>query len=239
MTAPFVIAHLYPRDMSIYGDLGNVITLRRRLEWRGHPVEVRPVEVGAAFDPTAADIIFGGGGQDSGQLAVGADLQARGEALRAAAAAGVPMLLVCGLYQLFGHAFVTEDGRRIPGIGVFDAITHASAARLIGNVVLSSGFGQLVGFENHSGRTLLGPDQAPLGRVVTGGGNDGVSGAEGAVAHAAVGTYLHGPVLPNNPRLADHLIGVAMRRRGRDPVLAPLDDGLETVAAAVAARRPR
>lgn len=234
-----VIAHLYPREMNIYGDLGNIIALVRRLERRGYVAEVRPVEIGKAFDLAEADIVFGGGGQDSGQLVMGSDLVKRGEELRQMVADGVPMLTICGTYQLFGRGFTTMEGREIGGIDVFRASTIGGQVRMIGNVVVESAFGRLVGFENHSGQTILEPGQEPLGRVVKGFGNNPKSKREGAVAQNAIGTYLHGPILPKNPVLADHLIAVAVRRRHGVKELEPLDDRLEMAAAKVAASRPQ
>ena len=236
---PIVIAHLYPSAMNIYGDLGNIIALRKRLEWRGYAVEVRPVEVGQPFDFESVDIIFGGGGQDSGQVRIGPDLLERADALRGAIAAGMPALVVCGLYQLFGHEFLTEGGARIKGIGVFDAQTRASNTRMIGNVVIETPFGRLVGFENHSGQTTLGKGQAPLGRVTKGYGNNERKRHEGAIVENAIGTYLHGPVLPKNPLLSDHLVTAALVRRGIHAELAPLDDVIERAAAESAASRPQ
>ncbi len=233
------IAHLYPDDMNTYGDSGNLLALRRRLQWRGYHVEVVDVHSGTVFDLNRADLVLGGGGQDSGQLRIGADLRSRGGQLTAAAADGLPMLLVCGLYQLFGVGFVTATGHEIDGIGVFGAITRGSATRLIGNIELTSPFGRLVGFENHSGQTTLLGDQQPLGRVVRGWGNNDHTTHEGAVTHNVIGTYLHGPVLPKNPMLTDHLIRCALQRRNITQELAPLNDELELVAAAAAARRPQ
>ena len=227
MSAAIVIAHLYPREMNIYGDLGNIITLRKRLEWRGYDVVVRPVEVGASWDLSEADIIFGGGGQDSGQLVIGADLLTRGESLRALAAAGTPMLVVCGTYQLFGHGFATLDGHEIPGIDVFGAKTVASTVRMIGNIVVDGPWGRLVGFENHSGQTTLDPGQEPLGSVLTGYGNNREARFEGARSFNAFGTYMHGPLLPKNPMLADHLLRAALTRRYGEIELGQLDDGRE------------
>ena len=239
MSQIITIAHLYPREMNIYGDMGNIITLIKRLEWRGYAPVVRRLEIGEPFDFEGVDIIFGGGGQDSGQLVVGADLIARGPQLRKLAAEGMPMLVICGLYQLFGREFVTGTGDVIPGIGVFAASTRAGSQRMIGNVVTQSAYGTLVGFENHSGQTVLDAKQPALGKVVKGFGNNPSSGQEGAVSGAAIGTYLHGPVLPKNPQLADHLILAALKRRYGVEMLAPLDDHLETAAAKVAATRPR
>jgi CobQ-like glutamine amidotransferase family enzyme len=239
MKPKLVIAHLYPREMNIYGDAGNVLSLVKRLEWRGYEAEVRAVEVGEPFDFRQVDIVFGGGGQDRGQLLVGPDLVKHGEALQAAVDDGLPMLLVCGLYQLFGRGFTTTDGQELPGIGVFYARTQGGGERLIGNIVLESAYGPLVGFENHSGQTILEAGQAPLGRVTKGYGNDATSHHEGAVRHNAIGTYLHGPILPKNPVLADHLLLTALRRRYGITTLAPLDDRIEAAAARTAADRPR
>ncbi len=207
------IAHLYPREMSIYGDGGNIRALVQRLKWRGYEAIVEAVEVGKPYDFSKADIVFGGGGQDRGQLIVGADLLERGEALRQAADNGMPMLLVCGLYQLFGHGFTTIEGQTIPGIGVFKVATVGSTTRMIGNIAVESPYGRLVGFENHSGCTTLEAGQKPLGRVTRGYGNDPKSKQEGAVTNNAIGTYLHGPILPKNPELADFLILAALKRK--------------------------
>jgi CobQ-like glutamine amidotransferase family enzyme len=236
---PFVIAHLYPSAMNIYGDLGNVITLTKRLEWRGYRVVVESVEVGQPFDFGKADLIFGGGGQDSGQVRIGPDLLERGPEIRIAVEKGMPALVVCGLYQLFGHEFVTEGGMSIKGIGVFDAQTRASTVRMIGNTVVDSAYGRLVGFENHSGQTTLNPGQAPLGRVVRGYGNNAKKRNEGAMTGNAIGTYLHGPVLPKNPALADFLLSAALRRRGVEGELVALDDTIEHAAARSATSRPQ
>lgn len=239
MSRKLVIAHLYPGEMNIYGDLGNVIALKKRLEWRGYEAEVRAVEIDQPFDWAAADIVFGGGGQDSGQLLVGPDLAQRGEELRQLAADGMPMLLICGLYQLFGRGFTTLDGREIPGIDVFRASTVGSNVRMIGNIVIDSPFGRLVGFENHSGQTILEPVQEPLGQVKQGYGNNPRSKREGAIMNQAIGTYLHGPILPKNPKLADHLILEALRRRYDVIGLEPLEDARERLAAKIAASRPQ
>jgi CobQ-like glutamine amidotransferase family enzyme len=233
------IAHLYPREMNIYGDLGNIITLVKRLEWRGYEAEVLAVEYGEAFDFSGIDIVFGGGGQDSGQVAMGQDLLRRGGEIRELASDGVPMLLICGSYQLFGRGFTTVDQQEIPGIGVFGAQTIGSGQRMVGNISIDSPFGRLIGFENHSGETVLEPGQAALGTVQMGFGNNGTSGEEGAVSGNAIGTYMHGPLLPKNPALADHLLLAALRRRYGVEELEPLDDELEHLTARVAASRPR
>lgn len=234
------ILHLYPEELNIYGDYGNILALRRRLEWRGYAVKVIRAGIGSKIEIQAADIIFGGGGQDRGQLAVGQDLQRHAKALLKARKNGVPMLTICGTYQLFGHDFTTIEGTVIPGIGLFKARTVGSRMRMIGNeIVEADGLGRLVGFENHSGRTILEAGQDPLGKVVQGFGNDGRSGFEGARSQNTYGTYLHGPVLPKNPRLADALILAALTNRHGIKQLEPLNDYLEEVAAKDAASRPQ
>jgi lipid II isoglutaminyl synthase (glutamine-hydrolysing) len=233
------LIHLYPREMNIYGDTGNVLVLRRRLQWRGLPVEVVPVSVGDPL-PTDADILLGGGGQDAAQGEIGADFASRGAELRAMADDGVVMLAICGTYQMLGHEFVTHDGRHIQGVGVLDLVTHGQAERLIGNnYVDTAESGRLVGYENHSGLTELGPGTRPLGTTPPGRGNNGRDQTEGAVRDNVIGTYLHGPVLAKSPRFADDLLRRALTRRGRDGHLDPLDDSLPELAARVAVGRPR
>lgn len=239
MSQKITILHLYPREMSIYGDFGNVLTLRRRLEWRGYEVEI--IEAGVDDDPkiAEADIIFAGGGQDRGQIAVGQDLQRHKDALLKACEAGVPILTICGTYQLFGHHFTTLDGTNIPGIGLFDAETVGSKDRMIGNVIIDSEFGQIVGFENHSGKTKLNESQQPLGNATKGFGNDGSSGFEGARVNNTFGTYMHGPVLPKNPSFTDYLILTALKNKYGVTELKPLDDQLEEAAHKSASSRPQ
>jgi len=238
MTA-LTLVHLYPREMNIYGDTGNVLVLRRRLAWRNIDVRVVPVAVGDAL-PSEADIVLGGGGQDAAQGDIGADFAARGAQLRAMADDGVVMLAICGTFQMLGHEFVTQDGRSIPGVGVLDLITRGQEQRLIGNnFVDTEHSGRLVGYENHSGLTELGAGVTALGTTQPGRGNNGRDRTEGAVRANVFGTYLHGPVLAKSPRFADELIKRALRRRGDSDVLAPLDDSLAETAARVAVGRPR
>jgi CobQ-like glutamine amidotransferase family enzyme len=233
------LVHLYPREMNIYGDTGNVVVVRRRLEWRNLPVEVVPVSVGDPL-PNDVDIVLGGGGQDAAQGEIGADFAARAPQLRAMADDGVVMLAICGTYQMLGHEFLTQDGRRIEGVGVLDVITRGQHERLIGNnYVDTPDAGRLVGYENHSGLTELGPDARPLGTTQPGRGNNGRDQTEGAVRDNVIGTYLHGPVLAKSPRFADELIRRAFERRGEQVELAPLDDSLAEQAARVAVGRPR
>jgi lipid II isoglutaminyl synthase (glutamine-hydrolysing) len=234
-----VLVHLYPREMNIYGDTGNVLVLRKRLEWRGRPVRVVPVSVGDPL-PHDADILLGGGGQDAAQGEIGADFAARGAELRAMADDGVVMLTICGSYQMLGHEFVTQEGRRIAGVGVLDVTTQGQPVRLIGNnYVDTPDAGRLVGYENHSGLTTLGPGARPLGTTQAGRGNNGKDGTEGAVRDNVIGTYLHGPVLAKSPRFADDLLRRAYARLGESTDLEPLDDTLPEVAARVAVGRPR
>jgi len=241
------IAHLYPDVMNIYGDRGNIIALRYRCESRGIGVEVVDVNVGDAFDPAAFDILVMGGGQDREQRRIAGDLVERGAGIRAAVEDGLPVLAVCGGFQMFGHRYVDQDGGAIPGIGVFDLETRhpgPRADRCIGDVVLATEFGDVVGFENHGGRTYLAPGQQPFGTVKRGFGNNAKDGGEGARHKNAIGTYLHGSLLPKNPAIADELILAALRRRcGEEATLPPLDDASELAAhgaaTTVAARRAR
>ncbi|MHB8780574.1 MAG: type 1 glutamine amidotransferase [Candidatus Geothermincolia bacterium] len=233
MSRPLTICHLYPELMNIYGDRGNVITLRRRCEWRGMPVEVHEVSLRQRIDPDQYDIFFLGGGQDREQVLVCQDLlEVKGEALRSAAASGACFLTVCGGYQLLGRYFLTYTGETLPGIEIFDAWTEGAQERFIGNMVIevtgpSGAPLRGVGFENHSGHTYLGETARPLGRVVTGYGNNGVDGMEGCRVGNAIGTYLHGSLLPKNPWLADELLLAALRRHDAGATLAPLDDFME------------
>jgi CobQ-like glutamine amidotransferase family enzyme len=236
---PLVLVHLYPREMNIYGDTGNVMVLRKRLQWRGLPVTVVPVSIGDPL-PADADILLGGGGQDAAQGDIGQDFAARGPDLRAMADDGVVMLTICGSYQMLGHEFVTQEGVRIAGVGVLDVATHGQLERLIGNnYVDTPDAGRLVGYENHSGLTTLGPGVRPLGTTQPGRGNNGRDGTEGAVRDNVIGTYLHGPVLAKSPSFADDLLRRAYARRGESRQLEPIDDTLPQLAARVAVGRPR
>ncbi len=217
------IIQLYPRDMNLYGDWGNTLALKKRLKWRGFTVRIIDHNPGDTTDFMAGDIFIGGGGQDAGQEIIQDDLLARADELRCLAESGVPMLMICGMYQLFGRAFTTHDGRVIRGAGILPLETYAKAERLIGNITLESEeFGQIVGYENHSGQTLLDEGMSPLGRVVRGAGNDETGQVEGARLCNIVATYLHGPILPKNPRLADFLITAALRRKGYTDKLSAL-----------------
>ena len=235
------IMQLYPRDMNIYGDWGNVLVLKKRLMWRGFKVEVVDYNVGDSFDEISkdVDIIVGGGGQDSGQMKIQNDLIEIGPKLKMLALNNVPMLMICGMYQLFGHYFITGDGQKIDGIGLLDITTRAGNERLIGNITTESrDFGMIVGFENHSGLTTLGPKTTELAKVIRGAGNNNQDGSEGARQHNVIGSYLHGSLLPKNPLLADWLIKKAVQRKYQTEDLAPLDDDLADQARQIAAKLP-
>jgi CobQ-like glutamine amidotransferase family enzyme len=237
------LCHLYPDLLNLYGDRGNIATLVQRARWRGLDVRVIEARLGDPIDPAASDLFFIGGGEDRQQRLAAPDLrEVKGAALRDAAADGAVVLAVCGGYQLLGHAYRPADGPELEGLGLLDLHTvhpGPGARRLIGNVVIRDpASGQLlVGFENHGGRTHLGPGAAPLGTVVAGFGNNGEDRTEGAVAGSVYGTYLHGPLLPKNAWFADRLIALALRRRHGEVTLAPLPDAEEERAAVAAAAR--
>lgn len=228
------VAHLYPDVMNIYGDRGNVIALRYRCEARGIGFAVSDVNIGDPFDPAEFDLVLIGGGQDREQRRIADDLVAKGGALKQAIDEGMPALAVCGGFQLFGHRYIDHEGGVIPGIGVFDLETRhpgPRADRCVGDVILATDLGEIVGFENHGGRTFLGPTAKAFGMVVRGFGNNAEDGGEGARYRNAIGTYLHGSLLPKNPALADELILAALRRRyGEGVTLAPIDDAAEDAA---------
>jgi CobQ-like glutamine amidotransferase family enzyme len=236
--APTVrVLWLYPDHMNIYADRGNIAVLERRCGWRGIGFSVTGAGPGEAVDPEAHDLLYMGGGQDRDQALVARDLvESKGAAIEAAIAGGAAMLAVCGGYQLLGESYELEDGERLPGLGLIGLRTvREPGMRLIGNVVIEADVGdgerQIAGFENHGGRTYLAEGEQPLGRVVSGFGNNGRDGFEGVRRGRLIGTYLHGPLLPKNAWLADRLIEWALERRsGSLPVLEPLEDRLEDAA---------
>ena len=237
------VTHLYPRLMNIYGDRGNIMCLRHRCEARGIGFELTELGPGDPFAPAACDLVFAGGAQDREQRGVVDDLMAtKAEAVREAVESGVAMLAVCGAYQLFGRFYRDANGAELPGVGVFDLYTEhpgEGTKRCIGNIVAEwhtpdGRIETIVGFENHGGRTHLGPGARPLARVRHGFGNNGKDGTEGAVYKNAIGAYIHGSLLPKNPALADHVIRLALQRRHPDVVLAPIDDRAEMRAHAAA-----
>lgn len=239
MSKQITIVQLYPKDMNIYGDEGNVLVLRRRLEWFGYEPKVIHYNVGDAF-PTDADIVIGGGGQDSGQNKIHADLLAIGDTLKTLADKGTPMLMVCGLYQLFGHFFKTHDGEELKGIGLLDVTTIGKNERLIGNIITdSSEFGTIYGYENHSGQTFLGEDAKALAIVRQGAGNNTIDGHEGARYKHVIGTYLHGSILPKNPKIADFLIRTAVMKKYGGFDHLSINDSVAELARKAAAKRPR
>ena len=239
------LVHLYPDLMNVYGDRGNIIALQRRCAWRDIDLRVLVVGIGDRLDPRDCDLVFFGGGQDREQAVVSPDFVAeKGAAIREAVEDGAVALAVCGGYQLLGHTYTTVDGEELAGVGVFDVRSVPGSRRHIGNIVvgteLDGGPRTLVGFENHSGRTFLGPGCRPLGRVLTGSGNNGEDGSEGAIYRDAYGCYMHGSLLPKNPWFADHLIARALRRRyGPEVTLRPLDDALEERAHTAVVERAR
>lgn len=235
------ILHLYPDNMNLYGDRGNVLALAQRARWRGLEVEIAGREVGQPIDWTNVDLIFMGGGEDSHQARIAEDFLKRGPELRRVLEDGVPMLAVCGAYQLLGHYYRTPDGQELPGIGFLDITTEAGETRAIGDVVCATALPlepkTLVGFENHGGRTFLGSGVKPLGSVTYGRGNNGQDGTEGAVRLHTIGTYLHGSLLPKNPHLADLLLSWALSRYHAENFLTPLDTEAEMAAHQVIVRR--
>jgi CobQ-like glutamine amidotransferase family enzyme len=239
------VGHLYPDHLNIYADRGNIAVLSRRAAWRGHELDVTGIGPGEQLDPSAYDLLYVGGGQDREQALIAPDLAAHGEAITEAAAGGTAILAVCGGYQLLGRFYRDRSGAELPGAGVFPLHTVAGERRMIGDVLLECELEPgrtrtLAGFENHAGRTILGEGATPLGRVVAGFGNDGESGFEGCRVSAAIGTYLHGPLLPRNPWLADWLLAQALARQlGSPPELEPLPDELELRAHEVASARAR
>jgi CobQ-like glutamine amidotransferase family enzyme len=229
------ICHLYPELMNIYGDRGNILALVKRCLWRGFAADVSHVSLGDDMDAGRFDFFFIGGGQDREQILVCEDLRReKGDDLRQAVEDGAALLSICGGYQLLGNQFITYTGEELQGISLFDARTVGGEQRFIGNIAiqcdLEGAEGTLVGFENHSGRTRLGPGCRALGKVLKGYGNNGEDGGEGCVYRHAVGTYMHGSLLPKNPRLADWFILHSLRRRHDLERLPELDDSLEEAA---------
>ena len=213
---------------------------------RGHELDVTPVSVGDEVRPAELDLLYIGGGQDREQALIAPDLALKAPAIREAVDEGAALLAVCGGYQLLGRGYVDRHGASLPGVGLFPHETVAGERRMIGDVLLECELKPgarrtLAGFENHAGRTRLDPGAVPLGRVIAGFGNDGDSGYEGCRVGRAVGTYLHGPLLPRNPWLADWLLAQALAHAtgGESPELEPLPDRLEAEAHAISAQRAR
>jgi lipid II isoglutaminyl synthase (glutamine-hydrolysing) len=240
-----VVGHLYPDYLNIYADRGNMAVLERRAAWRGIGFDYRTIGLGEQASPNEYDLYYVGGGQDREQALVAPDLATKGESLQEAVDGGAAFLAVCGGYQLLGRFYRDRSGAELPGIGLLPHHTVAGERRMIGDVLLECELEPghrrtLAGFENHAGRTYLDEGAEPLGRVVAGFGNNGEDGVEGSRVGNALGTYLHGPLLPRNPWLADWLIGKALSRRlGAAPDLEPLPDDFESSAQRVSAERAR
>lgn len=225
------IAHLYPKLLNIYGDWGNVLTIKSRCEWRNIDVKIDSIGIGDTIDIKKYDIYFLGGGQDQQQIAVSKELQKHKSSLQDAADEHAVFLAICGGYQLLGHFYQPHNAERLNGIGLLDAYTVAGDKRFIGNVTAKCGYtipDTLVGFENHSGLTYLQGETEPMATVTIGYGNNGKDKTEGARYKNVFGTYLHGSFLPKNPQFADYLIKLAMKKRYKEEIpLSPLNDELE------------
>lgn len=232
------IIHLYAKEMNIYGDNGNVLILQKRLQRSGIDVIITRVGVGESI-PNDSHIIIGGGGQDAGQSAIASDLASKKNQLLAMRDDGVPMLMICGMYQMFGHYFKTLEGDVIEGVGLLDTYTEAGQKRIIGNIVNNSKHGDLIGYENHSGCTYVGSGSQPLGTTKLKQGNNGKDKTEGAVYNNVHATYLHGPVLAKAPKFLDYLISLALESAGINRVTDTLNDNLTSDAIVVAKSRPR
>jgi CobQ-like glutamine amidotransferase family enzyme len=236
------VGHLYPGHLNIYADRGNIAVLATRAAARGHELDVTAVGLGDAVPAGEVDLFYIGGGQDREQELVAPDLAAKGDALHEAVEAGAAFLAVCGGYQLLGRSYRDRSGAELPGIGLLPLHTVAGERRMIGDVLLDCEWAgrTLAGFENHAGRTHLDEGAEPLGRVVSGFGNDGESGHEGCRTGRVYGTYLHGPLLPRNPWFADRLLADALAHAtGGEVELERLPDDLEAEAHAISAQRAR
>ena len=234
------IGHLYGDIMNIYGDSGNIIALQKRALWRGIDIEVKQISIGDKLKKGEIDLFFFGGGQDVSQIQVASDLQSngKGKIIKQEIERGVPLLSICGGYQLLGEFYKPNKGAKLEGLSIFPAYTNASDDRMIGNIVIESMFGPLVGFENHSGKTTLKKDSIPLGMVKAGFGNNGKDRTEGCLYKNAVGCYMHGSLLPKNQKLADWLIKKALEVKYDINIgLDPLDDSLELSAHNSAVKR--
>ena len=239
---PIRIAHLYSSLLNVAGDGGNVIAVERRASWRGIPAEIVPVELGQTPDLATFDMIFIQGGQDVEMAVAARDLRCKAPSLRQAADQGVVIFAVCAGLQLLGHRYIPSVGVAMEGIGVLDLETRGGAHRFMQHAACEVRFGDqtevVVGFENHSGLTELGPGARAFGRVLAGAGNNGADRTEGAVRDHVFATYLHGPVLPKNPWLTDQLIRIALERKvGGRVDLPPIDDALEHHAHEVALKK--
>jgi len=225
-----ILAHLYPKQMNIYGDQGNITAFKYRCHQRQINLIVKSININSPLPSGSFDLLFAGGGQDQQQALISQDLLSRKKILTQALNHHIPMLTICGSYQLFGRFFKPFKGPKLKGLGLFDAYTLASKQRKIGNIIIDSDFGPLVGFENHSGNTFLSGSTKALGKVIKGFGNNDQDKTEGAVKNNLIGCYLHGSLLPKNPILCDHLIKTALENKYKSVKLKPLSDKLETQA---------
>lgn len=243
-----IIGFLYGDLMNIYGDTGNIICLKKRSEWRGIEVDVKQISIGDPIKKGTADLYFFGGGQDQAQTDVAKDLVKKSKVLKSEIERGVPLLSICGGYQLLGQYYQPFEGEKLNGVGIFPAFTKGSNERMIGNLVISSSLfvssqstktmnderptnSYFVGFENHSGKTFLEKGGKPLGKVIKGFGNNGEDETEGCIYKNAIGCYMHGSLLPKNPKLADWLIKTALEVKYKEEIeLKPLNDDLENKA---------
>ena len=254
-----IIGYLYPELMNIYGDTGNIICLKKRCQWRGIDVEIKNLTIGDNIKKGDCDLYFFGGGQDQSQNDVAKDLKKKATILKAEADRGIPFLSICGGYQLLGEYYQPFEGDKLAGVGIFPAFTKASNDRMIGNIVVEvadslwqiadskkenpishppSAIRQLIGFENHSGKTFLKKDGKPLGKIIKGFGNNGEDQTEGCLYKNSIGCYMHGSLLPKNPRLADWLIQKALEvKYGRELELKLLNDELENTTHEQAIRK--
>mgnify|MGYP000875509734 CR=1 FL=1 len=240
MNQEITILQLYPDELNIYGDNGNLLALKKRLEWRGIIPNIILHNISDDFSNYQPDIILAGGGQESNLLKINDDLQKITPLLTKWIESGVSALFICGAYQFLGKVNQTTTKQILPATGMFNFETISEQERLVGNIVLkSSEFGEVVGYENHSGRTYLGKGLQPFGRVVKGRGNNGRDHSEGLRYKNLIATYLHGPILPKNPLVADFLIRKALQRRYGNDQLAPLEDTIELSAQKQSASRPK
>ena len=220
------IAHLYPDLLNLYGDIGNITTIRKRCEWRDIQTQVDSIYGNEKINFTDYDLVFLGGGSDREQLLVRDKLIAMKKEISAYVEDGGVLAAVCGGYQLLGSYYKLEK-ETIPGLEILNIQTEVGETRLISNVVLESEkFGTIVGFENHGGRTYIN-DHTPLGKVIYGNGNNGKDGFEGVLYKNVIATYLHGALLPKNPVLSDYIIKMMLEQRGLPSDLKPLDDTIE------------
>lgn len=234
------IGYLYGDLMNIYGDTGNIIALKKRAGWRGIDVKTKVKSLKSKIKKGECDLYFFGGGQDQAQELVARDLvvSSKGKAIKSEIERGVPLLAICGGYQLLGEFYKPHEGPKLPGVGLFPAYTEAGDKRIIGNIIIESMFGKLVGFENHSGRTFLKKGAVPLGMVIKGFGNNGSDQTEGCIYKNAIGCYMHGSLLPKNHKLADWLLKKALEVKYKKGIIfKPLNDDLELKAHGIAVKK--